>query len=81
MRCFTLKHLVTPSSVLKPENLSIQDNNFTGCFIWCETWHLTLSKEYKLGVSENRALGGEYLDLRGRRWQESGEYNNEELHS
>jgi hypothetical protein len=37
-----------------------------------ETWSVTLREEHRLRVFEKRVLR-EYLDLRGRKWQETGE--------
>jgi hypothetical protein len=45
---------------------------FTCCLYGCETWTVTLRKEHRLRVSENRVLR-RIFGPRGRKWREAEE--------
>jgi hypothetical protein len=59
----------------------MQDYNFARCSVGCETWSLTLRKEHRLWVFENRVLrrifGPKRDEVLTREWRK---LHNEELH-
>jgi hypothetical protein len=55
------------------------DLNFACCFVWCETWSLTLREEHRLRVFENRVLRRIFGHKRNEVTGEWRRIHNEEL--
>jgi len=73
--CYLSVHNLLSSHLL-PKNLKmkIYETIILHVVLYrCEMWSLTLREARTLKVFENRVLKREYLDLKGRKWWETGE--------
>jgi hypothetical protein len=53
---FGAEYIVFQVAIKKYKDQEIQNCNFACCFVWCETWSLTLREEHRPRVFENRVL-------------------------
>ena len=50
------QNLMSSSLLSKYKDKDIQSCNFACCFVWCETWPLTLREARRLRMFQNRVL-------------------------
>ena len=79
MLSFGAEYFVFQFAIQKFKDWDIQNYNFASSFYGCETWSLTLRKERRLRVFENRVLGKMFGCKKDEVTKEWRKLRNEEL--